>query len=120
LIRVIIASALLAAMIGDPAAAAPIQLNCRAADPLSPERVALEVDIENRRLKFGDSTYVIVQSDDRYLTAIDRRTSKSQAGAEVIVLNRITGDLKGASVTVPVVWHTSGETVARTFAAQCQ
>ncbi len=119
MMRVIVGAALLASTISDSAIGAPTQLNCVPTDPPSGERVALKVDIENRWITFGDSTYDIVHVDDRYITAIDRRTSESQAGAEVLVLNRITGDLKSASVSVPMVWHTSGESVARTFVAQC-
>jgi len=117
--RVILGAVLLAATISESVIAAPTVLSCIPTDPSSGERLALEVDIENHWITFGDSTYDIVQLDDRYITAIDRRTGESQAGAEVLVLNRITGDLKRASVSVPLVWHTSGESVARTFVAQC-
>lgn len=117
--RVILSAALLAAMISDSAIAASTQLNCVLTDPSSSKRVALKIDIENHRVTFADSTFDIVHINDRYITAIDRRTSDSQAGAEILVLNRITGDLKSASISVPVVWHTSGESVARTFVAQC-
>lgn len=117
--RVILGAALLGATISDLANAAPTQLNCVPTDPPSGEPAALKIDIENHWVKFRDTTYDITHIDDRFITAIDRRTGESQAGAEVLVLNRITGDLKRASVEVPVVWHTSGESVARTFVAQC-
>lgn len=117
--RVIRGAALLGALISNSAIAAQTQLSCVPIDSPSSESVALKVDIGNHWITFGDSAYNIVHLDDRYITAIDRRKSESRAGAEVLVLNRITGDLKRASVEVPVVWHTSGESVARTFAAQC-
>jgi hypothetical protein len=117
--RVVLSAALLAAMISDSAIGATMQLNCVPADPPSSERAALKVDIENQWMTLGDSTYDIVHMNDRYITAISRRKSESQVGAEVLVLNRITGDLKSASVYVPLIWHTSGESIISTFAAQC-
>ncbi len=117
--RAFLGAALLAATISDSAIGAQSRLNCVSTDPPSSKHVALKVDIENRWLTFGDSFYDIVRMDNRYITAIDRRTSESQAGAGVLVLNRLTGNLKLASVYVPLVWHTSGESVAETFVAQC-
>lgn len=117
--RVILGAALLAFIIIGSANAAPTQLNCVATDPPSSKRITLEIDIENHWVTFGDSAYDIVHEDERHITAIVRRTSEFQAGAEVLVLNRLTGDLKSASVSVPLVWHTSGESVATTFVAQC-
>lgn len=119
LMPVIPGAALLAAMFSNSVVGAPIQLNCVETDPPSSKRITLNVDIENKRVMFGDSTYDIVHMIDRYITAVDRKMRESQVGAEVLVLNRITGDLKRASVFVPVVWHTSGESVARTFVAEC-
>ena len=117
--RVILGAALLAAMISETAVGAPIQWNCVPTDPPSSQHAALKVDVETHWMTVGDSTYDIVHMNDRYITAISRRTSESQVGAEVLVLNRITGDLKSASVYVPLIWHTSGESVASTFVAQC-
>ena len=117
--RAILGTALLAATISDSAVGVPAQLNCVPTDPPASESVRLKVDIENHWITIGDATYDIVHVNDRHITAIDRRMSEAQGGAEVLVLNRITGDLKRASVYVPLVWHTSGESVARTFVAQC-
>ena len=117
--RLSLGAALLAAMISDSAMGIPTELDCVPTDPPSSEHVALTADTENHWLRFGDAMYDIVHTNERHITAIDRRRSESQAGAEVLVLNRLTGDLKRASIYVPLVWHTSGESVARTFAAQC-
>ena len=117
------------AVITESISAAPSSLTCVPTDPPSKTGISVEVDLENRWIMLGLFKYDIVHLDNRYITAIQRRESPN-VGAEVLVLNRITGDLKRAAVYVAATPEmfldpennpllTSGELVAKTFVAQC-
>jgi len=131
IMRVILGTALLAAMISSSAIGAPILLTCVPTDPPASTNVRVEVDVENRWMTFGDSTYDIVRLDDRYITATNQPDNiVFRVGGEVLVLDRVAGELKRAVVAVGMTAETildseknplskSVRILAGTYTAQC-
>ena len=97
--RVLLGAALLAAMISSSAIGTPVRLTCVSIDPPGDYKIKIEVDLENRRIKYGDLFMDIVRLDDRYVTAINRPDDiLYQVGGELLVLDRITGELQRAAI----------------------
>jgi hypothetical protein len=78
--------------------ASPYTLKCT---PTSvPDRtVDLTVDLDRKEMVWGPQRFAITHITDRYITAIENIAAVGkEVGGEVWVLDRVTGDYKGAIV----------------------
>lgn len=75
------------------AQAAPIVLQCSTS---TGQKVAdLTIDIDRETMKWGIVEYVIVQTNDTYITGYQK---DADVGGEVWVINRVSGSYKRAAV----------------------
>lgn len=131
MVRQTLITACLAVLLISTAQAERTSLTCRPVSPAADVKVPMEIDLDERWLKFGEHpVYDIVQVNDSYLTAVQRKTGDKNVGGEVLVLNRLTGEVKRASVFLAATpeiianlknhkFGHEGKLVAHTYLVQC-
>jgi hypothetical protein len=106
-----------------------VTLHCKTVlDPsMEQAKYELKIDLDRRTVKLGDiEPLEIIQINDHYITA---RSVKDgiNVGGEVLVLDRINGDLKRTAVYVAATLDTlknpskndTGRLVAKDFSGKC-
>jgi hypothetical protein len=120
---------LLAILVAESAVGGPAKLNCVVTDGSRNSQTAtLQIDIEMRKLKFGDFSFDIVQVNENYISAI-MSTDGVIVGGEVLVINRMTGQLRRATVYLAATadtflkptakLHETMELTAKVFSGTC-
>jgi len=78
----------------------PITLKCQTDDGIP--AVDLLIDLENKEMKWGTSQYAsrykIIKISDKYITALETQSVFKEAGGEVWVMDRASGEYWRASV----------------------